>query len=154
VVEPVSAGVKLTVTPWAGEHIISMKVAAEVKSIDEIDPITRQPAVSTRAAEGAFQVRSGETVIIGGLSQAQTSVTVRKLPILGDLPLVGGLFRAKRRQQPASQVTVLLTPTRGESSQPASTLANPVQEQPGGPPAPSSVGGGMPVMPRGVRRTW
>jgi type II secretory pathway component GspD/PulD (secretin) len=154
VVEPVSAGVKLTVTPWAGEHIISMRVAAEVKSIDEIDPITRQPGVSTRAAEGAFQVRPGETVMIGGLLQAQTSVTVRKLPILGDLPLVGGLFRAKRRQQTASEVTVLLTPTLGESSRPASTLANLVHDKPGGSPGPSSVGGGMPVMPRGVRRTW
>jgi type II secretory pathway component GspD/PulD (secretin) len=114
-VEPVNAGVKVTVTAWAGDRAVSMNVATEVKSIDAIDPVTRMPTVSTRSVRGAFRLRPGETAVIGGLTQTQEYWARRKLPILGDLPLVGGLFRSKRRQQSTSELLVLLTPTLVEA---------------------------------------
>jgi protein transport protein HofQ/type IV pilus assembly protein PilQ len=116
VVEPVSAGVGLSVTPWASSDTIIMNVAAEVKAVGEVDPITRLPVINTRTADGTFMIRPGETVTIGGLSQVQSEISIRKIPVLGDLPLVGSLFRKKTRVHTASELTVLLTPTIVESS--------------------------------------
>ncbi len=109
-VVPVAAGVKITVTPWAGADRVSMQVATEVGSIDAVDPASGLPVVSTRTAQGAFCLRSGETAALGGLTQTEESWERRKLPMLGDLPLIGGLFRWKRRSRASSELVVLLTP--------------------------------------------
>jgi type II secretory pathway component GspD/PulD (secretin) len=109
-VEPVHAGVSLKVTPNASEQSISMAVTAEVRTIGAVDPGTGMPVVDTRSTSGVFRVRPGETVVIGGLSQEQEYWTRRRLPILGHLPLVGGLFCWKERQHMAAELIVLLTP--------------------------------------------
>ena len=80
--EPVSAGVKLTVTPWTGGRVVTMEVQAEVTSVGEVDPRTRLPVINTRSATGTFRLRSGETVAIGGLSQSESARDVRKVPVL------------------------------------------------------------------------
>jgi type IV pilus assembly protein PilQ len=116
VVEPVSAGVRLCATPWVGSDTVSMDVATEVTVVGEIDPKTHLPVINRRSAEGTFRIRPGETVMIGGLSQVQDEMTVRKIPIIGDLPLIGKLFRTKTKHRVASELTVLLTPTIVESN--------------------------------------
>jgi type II secretory pathway component GspD/PulD (secretin) len=143
--EPVNAGVKLTVTPWAGEREISMNVAAEVRSIDAVDPVSHMPVVSTRSASGAFRLRAGETAVIGGLTQTREYWRRWKLPILGDLPLLGGLFRARYRQRLNYDVLVLLTPTR-ENARPAADAS------PAAAAAPSIERPRVPA--QGARRTW
>ena len=127
-VEPVSAGVKLAATPWTGGGTVTMKVLAEVTSVGEMDPSTNLPVINTRSAEGTFVVRPGETVAIGGLAQTQHETSIRKVPILGDLPLIGKLFRKKIRRRTQSEFTVLLTPTIVECI-----------AQAGGPAAPKEV---------------
>jgi len=137
-VEPVSAGAKLTLTPRAGREHVSLQVQAETKSVEEVDPATGLPVISTRSASGTFQIRSGETIAIGGLDQTQDSVTVRSIPILGRLPLLGRLFRTKAKQRTTTHLTVLLTATitaaevpSEPKEKPVSLPAGPRRAQPG-----------------------
>jgi type II secretory pathway component GspD/PulD (secretin) len=113
--QPVTTGVSLLATPLAGNEFVTVDVTAEVRSIDGIDPLTGMPVVNTRSASGVFRLRPGDTVAIGGLSQAQEYWVRRRLPVLGSLPLVGRLFRWKTRQRTTSELLVLLTPAIEES---------------------------------------
>ena len=117
VLEPVSAGVKTSATAWSGGETVMLSVVCEVRNIGEIDPMTHLPVINTRRAQGTFRIRPGETVLIGGLSQSETYQAVRMIPVLGRLPIVGGLFRRKVKQQTQTELTVLLTPTVSGSQQ-------------------------------------
>ena len=108
--EPVSAGVKLRVTPWAGAEFITLRVKAEVRGIGEVDPATNMPVVDTRMVESSLRLKPGQTILIGGLSRTQPEIVTRKIPILGDLPLVGKLFRRKTTRRVSSELAILLTP--------------------------------------------
>jgi type II secretory pathway component GspD/PulD (secretin) len=55
-------------------------------------------------------VKDGETVMIGGLSQRQIEESSTKIPILGDLPLIGGLFRSRAKTAVNSELVVFITP--------------------------------------------
>jgi protein transport protein HofQ len=131
--QPVTTGVSLAAAPLAGKDLITVDVTAEVTSIGSVDPLTGMPVVSTRSASGVFCLRPGDTVAIGGLSQRQGYWTRRKLPVLGDLPLVGRLFRWRTRQCTTSELLVLLTPTLADEAR--SPAGEPSEGE--GPTAPS-----------------
>jgi len=59
---------------------------------------------------GLVRLRDGQTLILAGIIQDQDRTTVRKVPILGDIPLLGALFRSTTRQNDRSEVVVLVTP--------------------------------------------
>jgi len=56
------------------------------------------------------RVKDGETIVIGGLTQKQIFDTHSKIPLLGDLPLVGGLFRSHKKNESNSELVIFLTP--------------------------------------------
>ena len=67
--------------------------------------------VSERSlTSGVVRLRDGQTLILSGIIQDQDRTTVSKLPILGDLPLIGSLFRRTERTNERREVIVLLTP--------------------------------------------
>ena len=67
--------------------------------------------VSTRSlTSGVVRLRDGQTLILSGIIQDQDRVSVSKVPILGDIPLIGALFRRTNRQNQRNEVIVLLTP--------------------------------------------
>ena len=67
--------------------------------------------VSTRSlTSGTIRLRDGQTLILSGIIQESDRTSVSKLPILGDLPLIGSLFRRTNRQNQRQEVIVLLTP--------------------------------------------
>jgi type II secretory pathway component GspD/PulD (secretin) len=57
------------------------------------------------------RVQEGETIVIAGLMQDRTTVEKTKVPLLGDVPVVGGLFRREDRQKRKTDLIILLTPT-------------------------------------------
>jgi type II secretory pathway component GspD/PulD (secretin) len=69
------------------------------------------PIVSVRETDTLVRVHEGETIVIAGLMQDRTSVDKSKVPILGDVPLVGGLFRREERTKRKTDLVILLTPT-------------------------------------------
>ena len=68
------------------------------------------PELTTRQSTTEVIVRQGETVVIGGLRQQEMSKSTTKVPILGDLPLLGGLFRQEHEDIRHSVLTILITP--------------------------------------------
>ena len=110
-VQGIDVGIKLTVTPWTGSNDeITTKITPEVSNILELDRQTGLPVLSSRKASTTVRVKSGETVVIGGLNQSQDYITKRKVPILGDLPLVGGLFQSRSKTKINSDLIILITP--------------------------------------------
>jgi len=110
-IEAIRVGTSLSITPWTGgNNEITSRVSCEVSNIVDIDPESGIPRLSTRRAEANVRARDGETIIIGGLTQEQTERVERKIPILGDLPLIGGLFRSKSSRSIETELVIFLTP--------------------------------------------
>jgi type IV pilus assembly protein PilQ len=110
-IQPVDVGVKLNVTPLTGGNgEITVRLAPEVSNITELDLQTGLPVLSTRRAQTTVRVRDGETIAIGGLTLDQEQVTRGKIPILGDIPILGQLFRSKSRNQVRTELVIFVTP--------------------------------------------
>ena len=110
-IQPVDVGVKLSVTPLTGGNgEITTRISPEVSNITELDLQTGLPVLSTRSAETTVRVKDGETIAIGGLTLDQEQTTRSKIPILGDLPIIGGWFRSKNESQVKTELVVFVTP--------------------------------------------
>ncbi len=107
----IDAGVRLAVRPWTGDgKEIICSVSPEVSTLSALDPVTGLPEKITRTADTMVRVRDGQTIVIGGLRQEEERVIRTKVPLLGDLPLLGGLFRSKRRSTARTDLVILITP--------------------------------------------
>ena len=69
------------------------------------------PIVSVRETDTLVRVRAGETIVIAGLMQDRATVDNAKVPVMGDLPLVGGLFKRTEKRRAKTDLVILLTPT-------------------------------------------
>jgi pilus assembly protein CpaC len=108
-------GVSLAFTPTvlnAGR--ISMRVRPEVSDLSEKGAIKLDdlviPALSTRRAETTVELGSGQSFAIGGLISNSTRNNLDKVPGLGDLPVLGPLFRSTRFQRSESELVIIVTP--------------------------------------------
>ena len=99
------------VTPWTGGNgEITTRIQPEVSNISEIDLQSGLPILSDRKADTTVRVKDGETIVIGGLVQKQTYLTRRKIPVLGDIPLIGSLFRSHEQSEVESELVLFITP--------------------------------------------
>ncbi|MGQ9729875.1 MAG: type II secretion system protein GspD [Candidatus Zipacnadales bacterium] len=111
-IQGVNVGVTLNISAWTGGNDeITMTVTSEVSNIQELDPQTGLPLLSQRNASTTVRARNGETIVLGGLLQRQNYTTKRKIPVLGDLPILGALFRSTDVTQTESELVILITPT-------------------------------------------
>ena len=108
----IDAGVRLQITPYTGgEKQIIVDVDTEVSTLSALDPVTRLPEKSTRTANTKVRVADGQTIVIGGLRQQETSNITTKVPILGDLPLLGPLlFRSRNKRTTNTELVLFITP--------------------------------------------
>ena len=105
-------GVKLTVQPKVDTRgNIRATIESEVSSIDRSVSTLGGPALLTRRTETEFNVRGGETIVLSGLLQRENSNDVDKVPLLGDIPVLGALFRSKRYQNKETELVVFVTPS-------------------------------------------
>lgn len=108
-------GVSLLFTPTLlPNDRISMRVRPEVSSFSdagmvEISDLT-VPALQVRRADTTVEVGSGQTFAIAGLFQRDAGQQVRKVPLLGDVPILGQLFRSSRFQRSETELVILITP--------------------------------------------
>ncbi len=118
----IDVGVKLYVTPTINkDNFITMKIRPEVSSVDRSLTTSQNnkiPIVDTSVAETKIMVKDGETIVIGGLIKDESIESVKKVPFLGDLPLLGFAFRNKDKLVKKTELVIFLTPhiTYGESS--------------------------------------
>jgi general secretion pathway protein D len=68
------------------------------------------PIVNQREANTTVSVKNGETIILGGIIRRNVTSTVKKIPILGDIPLLGQLFRSTTKDDTRTELMVFLTP--------------------------------------------
>lgn len=107
----IDAGIKLDMTPWTGgDGEIISSINTEVSVMSAIDPVTLLPEKSTRRAKTQVSVKDGQTIVIGGLVQDETQLTRTRIPILGNIPLVGNLFRGVSRNQTKTELVIFITP--------------------------------------------
>lgn len=117
-------GVKLNIEPVVdSEDKITSKVHAEVSTLDyshgvKIDSFS-VPGIATREAESEINVRSGMTMAIGGLINSEDAKIVSKIPLLGDLPIIGRFFRHTSNTRDKREVIILITPTLVADDTPA-----------------------------------
>lgn len=105
-------GIKLDVEPRVGRNgVVRAIIEAEVSSIDTSITTTGGPALLTRKARTEFNVRAGETIVLSGLIQRNRSTDIDKVPLLGDIPLLGPLFRSRRFQNKETELVVFVTPS-------------------------------------------
>jgi type II secretory pathway component GspD/PulD (secretin) len=109
-VEYVEAGVKLAITPKINEsgNIITW-FRAEQSTITGYNG--SYPIISTRETETELRLKNKDTVIIAGLKSTSMQETVRKIPILGDIPLLGFFFSTTTTQPVDRDIIISLTPT-------------------------------------------
>ena len=114
-------GIKVTLTPFIspeGYVTINVKpnystVAGEVRALGEVKDQTDLVAtlLSRRDLDlKNIRIKDGETLVIGGLIQESEQKTVNKVPFLGDLPLVGPLFRSTSTSKAKSELVIMITP--------------------------------------------
>lgn len=107
----IDAGVRLNIRPYTGgQGQVLVDVDAEVSTLSALDPLTRLPEKSTRTASTIVRVGDGQTIVIGGLTQQETRDVRTKIPLLGDLPILGNLFRTKDVRTTQSELVLFITP--------------------------------------------
>ncbi len=108
-------GVRLRFTPIITRSgSIRIKVQPEVSSLDFANGLVISgfviPSILTRRAETEVELKEGQFLAIAGLLDNTTTDNVAKIPVLGDIPILGELFRSKNLQQRRTELLVLVTP--------------------------------------------
>lgn len=108
--QTLTTGITMRLLPKVSpDGVIESNITVTV-SIPSSTTTTGELSYSTREASTTVRVRNGEPIVIGGLIENRTSEAVRKLPILGDLPLIGGLFRSTYTTNQRSDLVIIVTP--------------------------------------------
>jgi len=108
-------GIRLNFTPTVlGGDLVHLKVRPEVSALDFTNAITlegfRVPSLSTRRTETEVELQDGQTFAIAGLLNSTVTNTMRKVPGIGDIPILGWLFRSKAAQKQQTELVVMITP--------------------------------------------
>ncbi|MGH9239184.1 MAG: pilus assembly protein N-terminal domain-containing protein [Vicinamibacterales bacterium] len=107
-------GVRLTFTPTVDGDRIHLKVRPEVSTLDFANGIQlngfRVPALVSRRTSTELELRNGQTFAIAGLLNNSMTSTMTKIPGIGDIPILGYLFRSKAAQKNRTELVVMITP--------------------------------------------
>ncbi len=110
----IDVGVKLFVTPTVhSDGFITMKIRPEVSSVTGNVSTSNNnaiPVVETSEAETTVNAKDGVTIVIGGLIKEEKARTIKKVPILGDVPLLGMAFRSHSHSVKKTEIVIFLTP--------------------------------------------
>jgi pilus assembly protein CpaC len=150
-------GVRLNFTPTVlSGDMISLKVRPEVSALDFSNAITLQgfriPALSTRRTETEVELQDGQTFAIAGLMNNTLNQTLSRIPGIGDIPVLGYLFRSRAYQKDQTELVVMITPQivrRGSTgvSEALPSIEEPFLEGPHHPIAPPAPYVGSPRFP-------
>ena len=108
-------GVGLAFTPVVlADGRISMRVRPEVSELSDAGSVVlnnfRVPALTTRRAETTVELGSGQSFMIAGLLQNSNTNSIEKAPFLGDIPVLGALFRSTKFQRNETELVIIVTP--------------------------------------------
>ena len=108
-VQYVNVGVTLQIAPRvSGDGFVTSHVYAVVSSVTGFSQ--GYPTISQRQAETSATVRDGDSFVIGGLTQDENITNNSKIPILGDIPIIGQAFRTDRNTRSRTELYIIVTP--------------------------------------------
>lgn len=118
-IENITVGTILSITPQISSNgMITLDVSPAVSRLirNEVSAVTgaSAPVIEVRQASSIVRIRDGNTVVLGGLVQTQNTKTLRKIPLAGDIPLLGKLFRGYREASVNNELVIILTPKIAE----------------------------------------
>lgn len=127
-------GIRLNFTPTVVENRVRLKVRPEVSTLDFGNAVVmngfRIPALATRRTETELELMDGQTFAIAGLINNRMSSTMQKVPGIGDIPILGHLFRSRAAQKDQTELVVMITPIILNTDSPGVTNELPMLEQP------------------------
>src|SRR6202171_4602351 len=107
-------GIRLSFTPTVTGDRVHLKVKPEVSSLDFANAVSlagfRIPALITRKTETELELQDGQTFAIAGLMNNSVSSTMSKVPGIGDIPVLGYLFRSRAYQKQQTELVVMIPP--------------------------------------------
>jgi general secretion pathway protein D len=161
-VERKDVGITLRIKPQIGENgVVRMTLFQESSSLsDKVAPgtTTAGPTTNKRSIESTIVVDDGQIIVLGGLIEDRFSDKVDKVPLLGDIPVLGHLFRSQSRTKTRTNLMVFLRPTvlrdaatsnklsmdrydliraQQQDGQPSRSFVTPINESPVLPPSPA-----------------
>lgn len=111
--ERIDVGIKLNVLPQISEgDVIRMKIKSEVSSIaGAITSVSNDFITNKREIDTTVLANDGEIIVLGGLIQDDEQLSISKVPVLGDIPVIGNAFRSKGKSRVKTNLMVFLRPT-------------------------------------------
>ncbi|HZL34639.1 MAG TPA: secretin N-terminal domain-containing protein, partial [Tepidisphaeraceae bacterium] len=114
-IEYAQVGIILNVTPHINpDGLVILDVSPQVSQLTGVTVPTGNggsaPIISSRSASSRVQIRNGNTIVIGGMMQDQKTVTVTKIPLLGDIPYFGSIFSRTQNDVTKTELLIFLTP--------------------------------------------
>jgi type IV pilus assembly protein PilQ len=107
----VDAFLRLTVTPQiTSESTIFLNVDVENTTPDLSQAVAGNPALLTQQATTQVLVTDGGTVVLGGVIRTQNQINVQQVPLLGDIPLLGNLFKHRAVKTETQELIFFITP--------------------------------------------
>jgi type II secretory pathway component GspD/PulD (secretin) len=112
----ITIGTILALTPQIGEDgFVTIDISPVITDLRDTvtsqDGNTTAPELDIKQASSMVRVRSGETIIMGGLIQNTSAKAVRSIPLLGDIPILGVLFQGRSNAKQKKELVIFLTPT-------------------------------------------
>ncbi|MEQ8764552.1 MAG: tetratricopeptide repeat protein [Planctomycetota bacterium] len=109
------AGVSVKITPQIGEDgVIMAHIEPSITAVEGFvttpDGLQIEPIFNVRETQTTLRVQDGQTIVIGGLRSVRKNEVVQKVPILGDIPLLGFLFRSTLQQEQQTELAIMMTP--------------------------------------------
>jgi general secretion pathway protein D len=107
-----SVGIILKVKPTINtEGLLTLELTQEVSDLSASTGVGDSPIVNIRRISTSVVAAHGQTVALGGLMKEQKGVVERKVPLLGDIPLIGNLFKNTENTDERTELLILVTPT-------------------------------------------
>ncbi|MCA1491866.1 type II and III secretion system protein family protein [Ensifer sp. NBAIM29] len=122
-------GVRLSFTPVVlDDGLISLKVQPEVSELDSSINVNGNPGFISRAASTTVALRDGQSFALAGLLQSVNAKDVQQLPWLGQVPVIGALFRSTSFLKRESDLVIVVTPHIVRPSRPGEDLYSPLEQ--------------------------
>jgi pilus assembly protein CpaC len=126
-----TVGIKLKFKPEVlPTGLIRLKIdPAEVSSIAGTLAVNGYPIIDTRDVRTTVELRDGESLVLAGLLQEEQIRNMAKIPVLGDIPILGALFRSTRNDLTEKELVFFITPKLGQPSAPGVTPPLPTDQE-------------------------
>lgn len=124
-------GVGLDFTPTVLENgMINLRISPEVSQIDPVSAVkfndVEIPGLIVRRAQTTVELRDGQSFVMAGMLQSNTSYDLRKFPWLGDIPILGALFRSNSFRKKETDLVIIVTPRLVRPMAPGTQIASPL----------------------------